>query len=641
MLQSFGPPLAIGLACLVFSWFVVRLAAPRTPGRLALQVGVTCLVLTSLSVLVSQSSGVTIVTGLGSAVVVYGILRLALRRSLRPAEEEVATFSLGEALAEDREGRQRDDAGAGPSPGSPPSLEAPPTPGPQPIFGPLEPQGPVPLSERPPLSARPGAPGPPPLPEPSPGMRAAGILLLINGGLVFLFAGLSGAGPDRPWAGHPGATFLVDIVLGLGLLKGRRFWKLWATGRAVISAFIFGIMAAASEGTGSSWAYGAFQILFSVAFVYLLHLEGGERRKIATAVGAIVLAWGGVFATGVVKAIVAAVASRPAPTRAPDHAFVDQALGVRLDLPAGWVLLPASSASSSGPQVTMLAIHSRSSTNAMLTVEPAGAGPATGPGAGSLDGYLSRALQSRRSDLPSIVELGRESVRLADRDAVRMRARWKGKDGTMDGFFTVCRDGSSYYLLWASCPETSARQGFRAYQDLCGALRIAREDSGQPDAIAARLADQIPCISMRGARLLVEETVRPHLTPQEAARSGYETVRRGFALLRPPERAEVERLMSAGAATLPPQDSTRWQAYQRRLSAGAGLPPWEGGDALRLMRSALAGLSEASRKRLQRLGDKAIETALKRAQEAERAQLPGRAQVPGRREGAGRTPARR
>jgi hypothetical protein len=94
------------------------------------------------------------------------------------------------------------------------------------------------------------------------GMRAAGVVLLVSAGLSLIAAAVGGAA---------GGLSIVDIVLGVQLLRLRHSWKLWALIRAwggvalltlIVLANLSVLGLSAVPVLGATWASAAAIILF-------------------------------------------------------------------------------------------------------------------------------------------------------------------------------------------------------------------------------------------------------------------------------------------------------------------------------------------------------------------------------------------
>lgn len=136
-------------------------------------------------------------------------------------------------------------------------------------------------------------------------LRTVGILLLINALLAFLdtvyaqsIARSYGIKDKAPSSLAPVA---VDVIVAVGLLRGKEDWRAWAIIRAVLGAIFFGIAVPAMSKTPALWIEGAFQLLFCGGIVTLLLESLYFRRQFLVGVLAVVFAWVGIAATEIVS----------------------------------------------------------------------------------------------------------------------------------------------------------------------------------------------------------------------------------------------------------------------------------------------------------------------------------------------------
>jgi hypothetical protein len=111
------------------------------------------------------------------------------------------------------------------------------------------------------------------------GARIAGVVLCLNA--VFSFAELTVPGASRPDAGmlHSPVAFLIDLGLGVALLRGMAKWQKIALARVGIGAVVFTGVALVNQ----DWFGAATQALFSLSLAGLLWKNAGKARLGAAA----------------------------------------------------------------------------------------------------------------------------------------------------------------------------------------------------------------------------------------------------------------------------------------------------------------------------------------------------------------------
>ncbi|MEK6301564.1 MAG: hypothetical protein AABO41_12650 [Acidobacteriota bacterium] len=312
--------------------------------------------------------------------------------------------------------------------------------------------------------------------ERTPGMVAAGILLAINGVLgLLIIAVLLLFKLGTP--GDPGTFFvpIVDLIVAVGLLRGKERFRRWGMVRAVLGGGLFLVRGLFAPPTALGWADIFFQLVFCAGIVALLVAESPARLQVGIGVAAVLVAWSGSFTTFVVVSLVSgmnelqsAKYAEPEAGSVLEAGFEDLELGVKARLPPGWALITKDSPI---PEATLVASHARSGCGAALIAEPVLVEVQ------SLDEYLSRVLQARLKEAPDLKETGRADVNLGGNAARTVETSWTSEGQKLRGFTTACKSGWRYYLLTGWCLDEDYSRAFAQYKTLAGAFQI---DGGKP-----------------------------------------------------------------------------------------------------------------------------------------------------------------
>ena len=303
------------------------------------------------------------------------------------------------------------------------------------------------------------------------GMVAAAILLLINAALNILGLIFLAAEGTKATASSPAVSFFFDIIVAAGLLRGKDVWKKWAMIRALVGAVVFGLIIPITTQTIGGAIQGVYQIVFSAGIIALLYGKPPSRARVFLGSAAVILAWFGAVGGAVVEVMIDQyktkneIAKQALPTRQ----FVDDALGVKMDLPEGWNLLSSDNTIVPAPDAPMIAINSNSGCFALLIVEFL---PDDTDGAGSLDNYLNMLLESRRARVPTMKLLGLSDAQFANLNARRQVTEWVDESQKVKGFNSVCRSGENYYLLSGWCIDESYREALQDFIALEKSLHI-------------------------------------------------------------------------------------------------------------------------------------------------------------------------
>lgn len=314
--------------------------------------------------------------------------------------------------------------------------------------------------------------------ERTPGMLAAGILLIVNSALGLLaLAVLLIFKLDAPGEPSPFVVPILDLIVAVGLLRGRERFRKWGLFRAVIGGGLTLLRAPFAAPSPLAWVEVLFQIIFCVGIAALLIAESASKLQVGMGVAAVLIAWSGIFTANVVAGVLAAMGARteaaasysPPPAGSVLEAgFEDLELGIKVRLPPGWALITTNSPV---PDATLVASHAATGCGAALISEPALLE------AESLDEYLSRVMKSRLEDAPDMKELGRNDLALGGNTGRMVETSWTSDGQMLRGFTSVCKAGWRYYVLTGWCLAENHSQAFAQYLMLESAFQI---DGGKP-----------------------------------------------------------------------------------------------------------------------------------------------------------------
>jgi hypothetical protein len=323
--------------------------------------------------------------------------------------------------------------------------------------------------------------------QPTPGMFAAGILLVINGvmGLfsiaLILLLKLNASGSPRSYV-----VPIVDFIVAAGLLRGNERFRKWGLARAVLGGAYFLVTFSAQAFTTSttimSWIEVVFQLIFCAGIAALLWGDWPSKLRVGVGIGAVLLAWSGIITTEAVTVIVQGVQEQRAFEKyaVEGAVFEDKKLGVCARLPEGWALLTDNNPIVSLPDAKMVVVHKNSGCLAALLVER------DPVGSSSSDDYLTLLFQTRQSSTPTLKELGRTDVEFGGHQARQLDTSWATKGNKFRGFTAACKMGASYYSLNGWCIDQVYSRAFPAFQSLEKAFQIGFVAATEPPEITSQ-----------------------------------------------------------------------------------------------------------------------------------------------------------
>jgi hypothetical protein len=183
--------------------------------------------------------------------------------------------------------------------------------------------------------------------QPTPGMFAAGILLIINAVMGLLVIGLIMTGQLAGF-NHPRGYIvpIIDLIVAVGLLRGNEKYRKWGLVRALLGGafFLLGALVATLSSNAPSTAFSevsvatvwgwievVFQLVFCGGIVALLWGDWPSKLRVGIGVAAVLVAWSGIITTSAVSEFVAGFNERAelAKYTVASNTFDDKPLGKR------------------------------------------------------------------------------------------------------------------------------------------------------------------------------------------------------------------------------------------------------------------------------------------------------------------------
>lgn len=450
------------------------------------------------------------------------------------------------------------------------------------------------------------------------GMVAGGVLFLVaavltlaRSSMVSLFV----AEEAVPLDNTVYASAFVSAILGIALLQkaeAARKFVLWSCALVVVLLIGLGIwvVGMAPDEVRVGAAVGALLVflflLLPVAGIVGL-LQRGEMavRRVAICTATVLLSWiaglaGEVFLLRIPKRDARRAIEEWAVL---DREYRNDALGVRIALPNGWVLLKKGSpvAESSAAEATLA--HTAAGAFAELTAVE---GTTVG---NSLNQYLDRVIKVRGESLDEMKELHREDALVGITRARKSRASWaKGREG-FRGILLAWQEKGKYLVLSSWFPEARVREGDRQFEALEKSLTLSGADAALLKSLVDGALEECPHLTRLAVETLVAKRKVQTLAPGEAFRMGYLFWSRGMEFLNPLEVQEIGQIMSSVFDSMPPKDRARLGVYIENAKFGRPTTPRDDLEMSRVMRAALQKLPAESQERLRNHIEKAVALA--------------------------------
>jgi hypothetical protein len=431
-------------------------------------------------------------------------------------------------------------------------------------------------------------------------VRIVGILLLVAAAAFGFLAWR----PEQAAPAFDGAPWLQvalgTLALGLALLPG---WDLARRGvRIVLLLVAFalfpvaGILFAQGERGAGLLALASVWVLLSGLAALLPRTQGWPGVVVALLV--VAAAGYGAFRFG--RAAESAASRQVRQWASADRRYTDDAMGLVLDLPEGWVALKPDSPLVAAPAEARVTLaQPRQAGRGYLVASPAPRGVATA------DQYLDRIVARRRTERPELKPGMRANALVGSLAGRRHDSTWLDGGVVQREVAVAGLDGWMGFALVAWMPEAAASRpdGLEALAKglaARGFLAVRLKES--VDAVVS----EVPHLSAPAAEQLMAQSEARVLEPDQAFRRSLAALARLLPSLSREETRELTALTTATYAGVPWGDRARLAGYVERVRRTETTRPEEDREMAALMKAAEEKLTPARRLRLQAYYEKAI-----------------------------------
>lgn len=434
----------------------------------------------------------------------------------------------------------------------------------------------------------------------------AGVLFLLGGGA----SGYLAFHPERWLPALDGTPWkemaLAQLLFGLCLIRG------WEIGRKLVRVAVLLLGFAVFPVGGILVAQGvrgrpllvllSAGILLAALFAFLSGSSLSAPRS-ALSLLLVLAGGGGVGYYGVIPE--SAETQRVREWAAAERRFADDALGVGLAAPEGWLLLrKEQTLVTAPPEAKLVLAQPRLGGFAFL------AAVSSPRGIVSLEEYLGRVLEGRRKGLASFKETGRKDVVAGQLTGREVLGSWEAEGTRYQDVTAAWRNGWTFIALVGWVPDDGSTRSARELESLVGGLSLSAVMANRLQDAVRTAASEVPLLSAQAAEMLMGRSEAQVLEPPEIFRRAYQMASQGLASLTDSESRELGALTSALYASMSKKDRTRLGAYFDRVRARQLTLPEEDREMSSLFKDALLKLPSARLARLQALYEKAIRAAV-------------------------------
>lgn len=288
-----------------------------------------------------------------------------------------------------------------------------------------------------------------------------------------------------------------------------------------------------------------------------------------------------------------------------DRSYADEGLGLRLDVPEGWIVLRADNPLFHAPDARLRLAQPAHMSFARLFAD------ASPRSKSSLDEALDRAVGNWQLLVNGLREDGRMDVTVSGTPGRRALTAWTADGQELRGSVTVWKDGWNDFTLavWGPGGDTEMK---READTLIAQVKMSGTAMARVRAAADAIAPETPELTRESVEALVLDRLSRNEPTEDLPQTSLRAVSRGLPALSREETQEMGRIYLQVYKPLKDKERAALAAWMERVRGGQH----GGGDddiTMRaVLRDGILALPEDVRARLQLLNDKAIRAALGR-----------------------------
>jgi hypothetical protein len=285
----------------------------------------------------------------------------------------------------------------------------------------------------------------------------------------------------------------------------------------------------------------------------------------------------------------------------PERSFSDEGLGLRLDLPDGWIVLRPDNPLFHAPDARLRLAHPGQGSFGRLFAEP------NPRGSSSLDEMLDRAVGNWQLLASGLREDGRKDVAVSGSPGRRATTAWSADGQPMRGSVTVWKDGWNEFALAVWGPGDAAPA---EAEHLVARVKMSGTAMARVRAAADTVAPEMPELGRESVEALVLQRLARNEPTADLPQTSLRAVSRGLPALTSDESHEMGRIYLQVYKPLKEKERARLAAWLGQVRSGAAVLPEEGQAMRQALSDGLLALPDDIRARLQILNEKAVTAAL-------------------------------
>jgi hypothetical protein len=306
--------------------------------------------------------------------------------------------------------------------------------------------------------------------RPNRGLRAAGILLLVNAVFVCVGLILSVLKGDQFTLSRIAPVVLIaDLIIGSGLVFGK--WQSLGLVRATAGGIVFGFIIPMYAEGPSDLLVGVLQILTACGLFVLIYGKRASTTRIVLGISIVIVSWFSIQTVNAIEYLMPKIreASEAGLDKnaLTDRSFKDAEDGVSAELPDGWMQVKVA-AVLEHKHARM--VFSNRSVGAQVVFRVQNFSPSTGITT-STD-YMDAMIRQNSSMINLGVTSSNFGQMLSGDPPKRMEISDAGEGQRWHGWITVCKRGNTFYELAVDCAEDNKGRVYSEYLKLESAFKI-------------------------------------------------------------------------------------------------------------------------------------------------------------------------
>jgi hypothetical protein len=289
----------------------------------------------------------------------------------------------------------------------------------------------------------------------------------------------------------------------------------------------------------------------------------------------------------------------------PDRSYADEGLGLRMDVPEGWIVLRPDNPLFHAPDARLRLAQPAHMTFARLFAD------ASPRGKGSLDEALDRAVGNWQLLASGLREDGRMDVAVSGTPGRRALTAWTADGQELRGSVTVWKDAWNDFTLAVWGPGGDAEMK-READILTAQVKMSGAAMARVRAAADTIAPEAPELNRESVEALVLDRLSRNEPTADLPQTSLRAVSRGLPALSAEETQEMGRIYLQVYKPLKDKERAALAAWMERVRGGQRGVSDDDITMRAVLRDGILALPEDVRARLQLLNDKAIRAALGR-----------------------------